>query len=38
MPVIAVQVKEETIDSSDAEFGAPELPVPVSSIKQEVTE
>jgi len=36
--VIAVQVKEETIDPSVAEFEATELPVPISSIKQEVTD
>ncbi|XP_067166624.1 lethal(3)malignant brain tumor-like protein 2 isoform X4 [Apteryx mantelli] len=36
--IIAVQVKEETIDPSMAEFGASELPIPVSSIKQEVTD
>lgn len=36
--VIAVQVKEETIDSLDVEFEATEFPVPVSSIKQEVTD
>ncbi|XP_027578511.1 lethal(3)malignant brain tumor-like protein 2 isoform X1 [Pipra filicauda] len=33
--IIAVQVKEETIDPSDAEFGDTGLPVPISSIKQE---
>ncbi|XP_066040303.1 lethal(3)malignant brain tumor-like protein 2 isoform X3 [Chamaea fasciata] len=36
--IIAVQVKEETIDPSDAEFGETELPVPISSIKQEDTD
>lgn len=36
--VIAVQVKEETIDPSLPEFEATELPVPISSIKQEVTD
>ncbi|NWU92782.1 LMBL2 protein, partial [Upupa epops] len=36
--IIAVQVKEETFDPSEPEFGAPELPVPVSSIKQEDTD
>ncbi|XP_061869021.1 lethal(3)malignant brain tumor-like protein 2 isoform X2 [Colius striatus] len=36
--IIAVQVKEETIDPSVEEFGATELPVPISSIKQEVPE
>ncbi|XP_026724158.1 lethal(3)malignant brain tumor-like protein 2 isoform X2 [Athene cunicularia] len=35
--IIAVQVKEETIDPS-VEFGTTELPVPISSIKQEVTD
>ncbi|XP_068257050.1 lethal(3)malignant brain tumor-like protein 2 isoform X2 [Nyctibius grandis] len=35
--IIAVQVKEETIDPS-AEFEATELPIPVGSIKQEVTD
>ncbi|NXT98523.1 LMBL2 protein, partial [Buphagus erythrorhynchus] len=36
--IIAVRVKEETIDPSDAEFGETELPVPISSIKQEDTD
>lgn len=36
--VIAVQVKEETIDPSEAEFETTELPVPISSIKQEDTD
>lgn len=36
--VIAVRVKEETIDPLDAEFGETELPVPISSIKQEDTD
>ncbi|XP_074682858.1 lethal(3)malignant brain tumor-like protein 2 isoform X2 [Strix aluco] len=35
--IIAVQVKEETIDPS-VEFGTTELPVPISSIKQEVSD
>nr|XP_042699442.1 lethal(3)malignant brain tumor-like protein 2 isoform X1 [Chrysemys picta bellii] len=34
--IITVQVKEETIDPSAVEFGAPELPILISSIKQEV--
>lgn len=38
MLVIAVQVKEETIDPSEAEFETTELPVPISSIKQEDTD
>ncbi|XP_056337795.1 lethal(3)malignant brain tumor-like protein 2 isoform X4 [Oenanthe melanoleuca] len=36
--IIAVRVKEETIDPSDAEFGETGLPVPISSIKQEDTD
>uniref|UniRef100_A0A8C3QY47 Lethal(3)malignant brain tumor-like protein 2 n=1 Tax=Cyanoderma ruficeps TaxID=181631 RepID=A0A8C3QY47_9PASS len=36
--IIAVQVKEETIDPSDAVFGETELPVPISNIKQEDTD
>ncbi|NXW72061.1 LMBL2 protein, partial [Hirundo rustica] len=36
--IIAVRVKEETIDPSDAEFGKTELPVPISSLKQEDTD
>uniref|UniRef100_A0A8C9LEQ9 L3MBTL histone methyl-lysine binding protein 2 n=1 Tax=Pavo cristatus TaxID=9049 RepID=A0A8C9LEQ9_PAVCR len=36
--IIAVQVKEETIDPSEAEFEITELPVPISSIKQEDTD
>ncbi|EMP41856.1 Lethal(3)malignant brain tumor-like protein 2 [Chelonia mydas] len=34
--IITVQVKEETIDPSAVEFVAPELPILISSIKQEV--
>ncbi|XP_015716312.1 lethal(3)malignant brain tumor-like protein 2 isoform X3 [Coturnix japonica] len=36
--IIAVQVKEETIDPSEAVFDTTELPVPISSIKQEDTD
>ncbi|KAG6928084.1 L3MBTL2 polycomb repressive complex 1 subunit [Chelydra serpentina] len=34
--IITVQVKEETIDPSAVEFEAPELPILISTIKQEV--